>query len=266
MGLRALWVVRGGAALRPAATWTRPGFEATEFEATTRELVMGPGFGLPGAVWKSGLPPGSPDVLESDKFTRVARRARPACAARSRSRSAPRQRVVAVIELFAHEEREPDPDLLLLTDALGSQIGEFVEAETATGAVRQSEARKTAVLGSSLDAIITIDHTGHVVEFDRAAEQMFGRTAEETIGSSSLEAVVPPSLRERHREALKRFVATGKATSLGRRIELIGMRADGTQFPVELAINPIAGTSLRCSPARCATSRRSSRPGRAGAR
>jgi hypothetical protein len=46
----ALWVVRGGAALRPAATWTRPGFEAPEFEQTTSQLVMGPGFGLPGAV------------------------------------------------------------------------------------------------------------------------------------------------------------------------------------------------------------------------
>ena len=234
--------MRGGAALRPAATWTRPGFEAPEFEATTRQLVMGLGFGLPGTVWKSGLPAWFTNVLESDKFTRVAQAReaglRGALAFPIRAEG----ECVAVIELFAHEEREPDPDLLLLTDALGSLIGEFVQAETATDAVRQSEARKTAVLGSSLDAIITIDHTGHIVEFNRAAEQMFGRTAEATVGSELAEAVIPPSLRERHREALKRFVATGKATILGRRIELIGMRADGSEFPVELAINPIAGT------------------------
>jgi PAS domain S-box-containing protein len=238
----ALWVVRGGAALRPIATWTRPGFEAPEFEATTRQLVMGPGFGLPGTVWKSGLPAWFTNVLESDKFTRVAQAReaglRGALAFPIRAGG----ECVAVIELFAHEEREPDPDLLLLTDALGSLIGEFVEAETATDAVRQSEARKTAVLASSLDAIITIDHTGHVVEFNRAAEQMFGRTAEDTVGQELAEAVIPPSLRERHREALRRFVATGKGTVLGRRIELTGMRADGSEFPVELAINLIAGT------------------------
>jgi PAS domain S-box-containing protein len=237
-----LWVVRGGAALRAIATWTRPGFEAHEFEATVRQLVMGPGFGLPGTVWKSGLPSWFTNVLESDKFTRVAQAReaglRGALAFPIRAGG----ECVAVIELFAHEEREPDPDLLLLTDALGSLIGEFVEAEAATDAVRQSEARKTAVFASSLDAIITIDHTGHVVEFNRAAEQMFGRTAEDTVGEELAEAVIPPSLRERHREALRRFVATGKGTILGKRIELLGMHADGTEFPVELAINLIAGT------------------------
>src|SRR5689334_7277698 len=46
----AFWVVRGGAALRPVATWTRDGFDAHEFESTTSQLVMGPGFGLPGTV------------------------------------------------------------------------------------------------------------------------------------------------------------------------------------------------------------------------
>jgi PAS domain S-box-containing protein len=238
----ALWVVRGGAALRPGGTWTRPGFEAPEFEATTSQLVMGPGFGLPGAVWKSGLPAWFTNVLESDKFTRVAQAReaglRGALAFPIRADG----ECVAVIELFAHEEREPDPDLLLLTDALGSLIGEFVEAETATDAVRQSEARKTAVFASSLDAIITIDHTGQVVEFNRAAEQIFGRTAEDTVGRELAESVIPPSLRDRHREALRRFVATGKGTILGKRIELTAMRADGSEFPVELAINPIAGT------------------------
>src|SRR4029450_5641539 len=83
--------------------------------------------------------------------------------------------------------------------------------------------------------------TGAVVEFNRAAEQMFGRTAEESVGQELAEMVIPPALRERHREALRRFVATGRGTILGRRIELTGMRADGTEFPVELAINVVAG-------------------------
>jgi PAS domain S-box-containing protein len=237
-----LWEVRGKSALRVIATWTRPGFDASEFEEGTRRLVMGHGFGLPGAVWQSGLPAWFSDVLASDKFTRVESAAvvglRGALAFPIRSGG----ECVAVIELFVREEREPDPDLLVLTDALGTLIGEFVEGVAAAEAVRQSEARKTAVFASSLDAIISIDHEGRVVEFNRAAEEMFGRTAEEAVGSELAETVIPPSLRDAHRAALRRVVATGEATLLGRRVELTGMRADGTEFPVELAINLIAGS------------------------
>jgi PAS domain S-box-containing protein len=236
-----LWELRGGAAMRVTATWMRPGFEAPEFERATRELVMGHGFGLPGAVWESGQPAWFADVLESDKFTRAdaARTVglRGALAFPIRERG----QCVAVIELFARERREPDPDLLVLTDALGSLIGEFAEGVTAAEAVRQSEARKTAVFASSLDAIITIDHEGRVVEFNRAAERMFGRTAEEAVGAELAELVIPPALRARHRAALERFAATREGRLLGKRVELTGMRADGSEFPVELAINLIAG-------------------------
>jgi PAS domain S-box-containing protein len=236
-----LWEVRGERALRVSATWMRDGFEAPEFEEETRQLVMGHGFGLPGAVWESGLPAWFTNVLESDQFTRVegarAVGLRGALAFPIRADG----QTVAVIELFAREAREPDPELLVLTDALGTLIGEFAEGVASADAVRQSEARKTAVFASSLDAIITIDHEGRVVEFNRAAEQMFGRTAEEAVGAELAELVIPPSLRERHRAALARFAATGKGTLLGRRVELTGMRADGTEFPVELAINVVAG-------------------------
>jgi PAS domain S-box-containing protein len=235
-----LWEVRGEA-LRHTSTWMRDGFEAPEFEEATRRLAFGHGFGLPGSVWESGLPAWFTNVLESDQFTRVdgarAVGLRGALAFPIRADG----KCVAVIELFSREAREPDPDLLVLTDALGTLIGEFVEGVAAAEAVRQSEARKTAVFASSLDAIITIDHHGRVVEFNRAAEQMFGRTAEDVVGQELAELVIPPGLRERHRAALARFSATGKGTLLGRRVELTGMRADGTEFPVELAINVVAG-------------------------
>ena len=236
-----LWEVRGNSALRVTATWMRPGFDAPEFEQATRQLVMGRGFGLPGAVWESGLPAWFTNVLDSDKFTRAdaARTVglRGALAFPIRASG----ECVAVIELFAREEREPDPDLLVLTDALGSLIGEFVEGVASAEAVRQSDARKTAVFASSLDAIITIDHAGNVVEFNRAAERMFGRTAEDAVGSELAELIIPPGLRAAHRTALRRFVATGEGKLLGKHVELTGMRADGSEFPVELAINLIAG-------------------------
>ena len=97
------------------------------------------------------------------------------------------------------------------------------------------------MLASSLDAIITIDHEGRVVEFNRAAEQMFGPAAEEAVGARAGRARDPARAARAHRAALRRYVETGESTLLGQRIELTGMRADGSEFPVELAINRIAG-------------------------
>ena len=103
-----------------------------------------------------------------------------------------------------------------------------------------SEARKRAVLDSSLDAVITMDHEGRVVEFNRAAEQLFGYPEDVAVGQEMAELVIPPALRERHRNGLRRYLETGESRILGQRLELTGMRADGEEFPVELAVNRIA--------------------------
>jgi PAS domain S-box-containing protein len=101
-----------------------------------------------------------------------------------------------------------------------------------------SELLKTAILESALDCIITADHHGCITEFNPAAERTFGYRREDVIGVSLAEVIVPPSLREQHRTGLARYLATGEARVLGRRIEITAMRADGTEFPVELAITP----------------------------
>ena len=99
-----------------------------------------------------------------------------------------------------------------------------------------TEARRRAILESSLDPIVAIDAAGRILEFNPAAEQVFGYRAEEAVGQDLAEKIVPPDLRARHRQALARNSATGESSILGRRVELTGMRADGSEFPVELSI------------------------------
>src|SRR5205823_5659845 len=76
-------------------------------------------------------------------------------------------------------------------------------------ALRQSEARKTAILDTALDCIITIDHEGKVVEFNPAAERTFGYRRADVLGREMAELIVPPALRERHRRGLAHYLATG---------------------------------------------------------
>jgi PAS domain S-box-containing protein len=102
--------------------------------------------------------------------------------------------------------------------------------------LKQSEARKSAILDSALDCILTIDHEGRITEFNLAAEQTFGYRCDEVVGKQMAEVIIPPSLREKHRQGFARYLATGEASVLGKRIEMTALRADGSQFPVELAI------------------------------
>jgi PAS domain S-box-containing protein len=101
-----------------------------------------------------------------------------------------------------------------------------------------------AYFEAALDCVIMADASGRVVEFNPAAERTFGYSRDEALGRSLAELIVPPSLRDRHSTAFARFIETGQGTTLGRRLELTGMRADGSEFPVELALGQIEGEPL----------------------
>ena len=102
--------------------------------------------------------------------------------------------------------------------------------------LKRTEVRKATILDSALDCIVTIDHEGRITEFNPAAERTFGYRRDEVLGRYMADVIIPPSLRERHRQGFARYLATGDARVLGRRIEMSAVRADGSEFPVELAI------------------------------
>jgi PAS domain S-box-containing protein len=106
-------------------------------------------------------------------------------------------------------------------------------------ALRDSEARKRAILESALDCIITMDHEGLVIDWNPAAERAFGYSCDEAVGKEMAELIIPLRYREQHRGGLARYLATGTARVLGNRLELSAIRADGTEFPVELTITEI---------------------------
>ena len=114
-----------------------------------------------------------------------------------------------------------------------------MERRRAEEAVQRSEALKTAMLESALDCVIAMDHEGNVIEFNPAAERTFGYRREDVIGQEMAALIIPPHLRDRHRRGLERYLAGGQGTVLDRRVELTGMRADGSEFPAELAISRI---------------------------
>jgi len=98
------------------------------------------------------------------------------------------------------------------------------------------EARHARLFDASPDPVIGIDASGRVTAFSKAAEATFGYTAAAAIGASLAELVIPERFREQHARGLARIVAGEPSRVLGHRTEMIAMRADGSELPVELTI------------------------------
>jgi PAS domain S-box-containing protein len=113
-------------------------------------------------------------------------------------------------------------------------------ARAAEASLLESEERTRLIIQSALDAVITIDAEGKVVEWNPQAAAIFGWTRQETVGKQLASLIIPQKDRAAHHAGLKRFAATGEGPLLNRRIEVLALRRNGTEFPVEVSIAPLS--------------------------
>ena len=148
--------------------------------------------------------------------------------------------LLGTFAIYRGEQHAPAATELELVEIATHLAGIAIEHTRKEEDIRASEARKSAILDSSLDCVITIDSSGRIIEFNRMAETTFGHSARDVIGRELAEVIIPEELREAHRAALTHW-SDGtehhrKGTLLGRRVELTAVRASGEEFPVEVAI------------------------------
>lgn len=111
------------------------------------------------------------------------------------------------------------------------------KSRTRGHALARANAHMETILSTSLDGVIVSDRSGNVVDFNTAAETIFGYTYEEAVGRSIGDLIVPPELRAAHQAGMKRLQDTGQKKLVGNgRIRIDAMRKDGSIFPVELAL------------------------------
>ncbi len=116
---------------------------------------------------------------------------------------------------------------------------DITQRKLAEDKLHESEERKAAIFESALDALITIDQEGKVVEWNPAAERIFGYTPQQAIGREMADLIIPSQSREAHRAGMEEFRGTGEGSVLRKLVELTALRADGTEFPAEIYITPI---------------------------
>lgn len=114
--------------------------------------------------------------------------------------------------------------------------------------------RVKAVFSTSLDAVIVADSAGRILEFNAAAEAMFGYRSADVLGKDMSPLIVPPHLQAAHRHGMEQYRRNGAKHVIGAgRIRLEAMRKSGETFPVELAISVSEGKRARSSSLSCAT-------------
>lgn len=106
-------------------------------------------------------------------------------------------------------------------------------------ALLKREAELRAVLENANDAYVSMDDKGMVTAWNLQAQETFGWLAEEAIGRPLDELIIPPEMRAAHRAGMQRYLASGEEKVLNRRLELSGMRKDGSLLPVEVRISAL---------------------------
>jgi PAS domain S-box-containing protein len=235
-----LWVLDDDLSLlRHGASWSRDDPYLVEFRRVNERLTFAPDTGLPGRVWSAAQPLWVGDIGEDSDFPRVG------IATKAGLRSATAipilgaNRVLGVFELLSRTVRLPEPEQERALETVGRQLAHYVVHVRAEERLRQSEERTASIVEAALDCVITMTHDGLVVDFNAAAEATFGYSRDDAIGRPLSELIVPPELRAAHRAGLRRYLATGEAHILNQRLELDGMRADGSTFPAELTVTRV---------------------------
>ncbi len=104
--------------------------------------------------------------------------------------------------------------------------------------IEEHAARLHAVVQTAIEGIVTIDTEGIIESINPAAERLFGYDAQEAIGRN-VKILMPSPYREEHDRYIKNYLRTGEAKVIGSGRELMGLRRDGSTFPMELGLSEV---------------------------
>jgi PAS domain S-box-containing protein len=155
------------------------------------------------------------------------------------------------LELEEQVSQADDGDLAFITvkfplfDESGEPYGvcgistDITSRKRAEQELKESKDRIGQIIDRALDGFVSMDSSGIVTAWNKAAEEIFGWPAHKAIGQRLSELIVPERYRAAHERGLQRFLETGKGPLLDRHVELLAVHRDGHEFPVELSVTAV---------------------------
>ena len=234
----ALWWPRAGReSLRcvvfvaPAA----PAYDELGRALGTREVVAGRG--LVGRVFVDGRPERLAELSRDTESLTAATAVRLGLGGAVAWPVIARGEVLGVLEVYSVARPEVAVDVL---ETLTTQLALAAAREVAEAARAQAEERTRQVFDVVLDAVITIDAGGRVVDWSKHAEHLFGWSRPEAVGERLSALIIPHVHRAAHERGMRHHALTGEGPVLRQRLELMALHKSGREFPVELAISPVS--------------------------
>lgn len=131
------------------------------------------------------------------------------------------------------------------TRSIEGFISDASALKESQAALARSEAYSSAIVATAAEGIITLDSRGHIRSFNRAAEKMFGYTAEELLGQD-VHVLMPEPYRNQHAGYVAHYIRTGESNIIGTGREVVAQKKDGSTFPIHLAASEIQVDGEQC--------------------
>jgi PAS domain S-box-containing protein len=230
------------------------------FRQATAQLELRLGEGVVGRVAQTGRPLWIEDIASDLVFLRSRAAAEAGLGFGAAFPILAGARVRGVMEFYGQQPVPSEPALLNAMQQVGIHLGRVFEREEARRQLEQSEERLRLVLENAIDAVVTTDAAGRITSWNAKAERTFGWKRAEVLGRLFAEVILPEADRARHLAGWEHYQATGEHPVLNRRVEIVALQRDGTEFPAEMALTPIrhGNTLSLCAFLRDITKRKSS--------
>ena len=219
-------------ALTTEAVWNSGEFN--NYETVSRSRKFSPEEGIPGAVWLSNRSIWAAKMSELPSFPRLSVAKMDGLKSGIFVPIKSGKRILGVLELLSATEKPLNAAMLAFLESLGVQVGAFMTHLRADEAANASEQKFRSLADSVPYAIFTIDEHSEILYANSAAEKTFGYKRDELTGKS-LTVVIPPHLRDAHKNGIRRFVETGKRKLDWQAIRLPALHRSGKTVDVEIA-------------------------------
>lgn len=141
------------------------------------------------------------------------------------------------------DERDWTQEEQATLEIIALSIGDAVERAQTEAHI--SEVFRAAMLEAALDGIVVIDESGGIIEFNPAAEQMFGWKKADLLGKNIAQTLIPHEHRHGHVNGMKHYMDGGIGNWIGRRVETRGADINGETFPIELTISEVRAANRK---------------------
>lgn len=116
---------------------------------------------------------------------------------------------------------------------------DITEMRRAEVALREKEEMLQKMMEAARDAVLMMDHDGHISLWNHAAQQMFGYSSAEALGKDLHQLIAPARFHKDFNKAFQQFQKTGEGAAVGKTVELAAVHKNGDEFPVELSLSAV---------------------------